>query len=240
MKTKLFTFVFLISLSHFAFGQDTINANNLVKGLEINSISGNVGEVDRDLVVARKQTTYILSQQEKDSVWNSIYKNAITQNLLKDDPTIANEKWYLPEHTQNLLAVLNVGTLSYKKRSEVLVKKIYADKERELVMMYGGGRSPYRVKIDTVHSKELAMQNYLNRQLNPHVNFCKSINGIIAFEVDFALDQPLIRANVYKYNSSSLKKIVRIIKRTKIERIDLSGGVENHPPNTLIIYYKKK
>lgn len=240
MKTKLYTFLFLLSLSHFTFGQDTINAINLVKGLEIQSISGNPGSVDKDLVLVRKQNTYVLSQQEKDSVWNSIYTNIITQNLLKEDPEIKSKKWYLPEHTQNLLAVLNVGTLGYKKRSEVIVKRIYADKERELVMVYGGGRSPYRAKIDTVHSKELAMQNYLNRQLNPHVNFCKSINGIIAFEVDFALDQPLIRANVYKYNSSSLKKIVRIIKRTKIERIDLSGGAENHPPNTLIIYYKKK
>lgn len=239
MKTKLYTFLFLLSLSHFAFGQDTINANNHVKGLEIHSISGNPGTVDKNLVLVRKQNTYVLSQQEKDSVWKSIYNNTITQNLLKDDPKIVKDKWYLPEHTQNLLAVLNLGTLSYKEKSEVFIKRIYADKERELVMVYGGGRSPCNVKTDTIHSKELALQSFLNRQLNPDVNFSKYVNGIICYEVDFAKNQP-IRANVYKYNSSSLKKIVRIIKRTKIERIDLSGGSENQPPNTLIIYYNKK
>lgn len=139
MRYKLFTFLFLLSLSHIAFGQDTINANNLVKGLEINSISGNPGAVDKNLVLVRKHNDYVLTQQEKDSVWNFIYTNTITQNLLKEDPEIKSKKWYLPEHTQNLLAVLNVGTLGYKKRSEVIVKRIYADKERELVMMYGGG-----------------------------------------------------------------------------------------------------
>lgn len=240
MKPKLSILISLILLSGTAFGQDTIDVNKLVKGLEIHSISGNPGTVDKDLVLVRKQNTYVLSQQDKDSVWNSIYNNAVTQNLLKDDPAIVKDNWYLPEHTQNLLAVLNVGTLRYNEKSEVLIKRIFADKERELVMVYGGGRSSYNVKTDTIHSKEHALQSFLNRQLNPDVNFSKYVNGIISYEVDFTLNQPIIRANVYKYNSSSLKKIVRIIRRTRIERIDLSGGSENQPPNTLIIYYNKK
>lgn len=239
MKDKLFILISFLLFTGMAFGQDTININNHVKGLEIHSISENPGTVDKNLVLVRQQSTYVLSKEEKDAVWKSIYNNTITQNLLKDDPKIVKDKWYLPEHTQNLLAVLNVGTLSYKEKSEVLIKRIFADKEREF-LMYGGGRSPYRVKIDTVHSKDLALKNFLGVQQNTTVNFAKSVNGIISFEVDFALDQPLLRANVYKYNSSSLKKIVRIIKKTKIERIDLSGGIENHPPNTLIIYRQKK
>ncbi|RRJ86234.1 hypothetical protein EG240_16275 [Paenimyroides tangerinum] len=239
MKHKLLILTFFILLSGLAFGQDTLKVKNHIEGVVLPPMTGEPGKVNKDLVLIRKHNTYVLSQQEKDSVWNSIYTNAITQNLLKDDPAIVKDNWYLPEHTQNLLAVLNVGTLSYNEKSEVLIKRIYADKERELVRVYGGGRSPYSVKTDTIHSKELALQSFLNRQLNPDVNLSKSVSGIISLEFDFTLNQP-IRANVYKYNSSSLKKIVRIIKRTKIERIDLSGGIENHPPNTLILYYKKK
>lgn len=240
MKHKLFILISFIFLSGVVFGQDTIDVNKLVKGLEIHSTSGMPGTTAKNSVLVRKHNTYVLTQQEKDSVWNSIYNNAITQNLLKEDPQINSEKWYLSEHTQNLLAVLNVGTLNYREKSEVIIKRIYADKERELAMLYGGGRSPHSVKTDTIHSKELALQSFLNRQLNPYVNLSKSVNGIISYEVDFTLNQPIIRANVYKYNSSSLKKIIRIIRRTKIERIDLSGGIENHPPNTLVIHYNKK
>lgn len=239
MKHKLLILTFFILLSGVALAQDTLKVKNHIEGVVLPPMTGEPGKVNKDLVLVRKHNTYVLSQQEKDSVWNSIYTNAITQNLLKDDPQINSEKWYLPEHTQNLLAVLNVGTLTYREKSEALIKKIYADKEREFVI-YGGGRLPYSFKIDTVHSKELALQNFLNRQLNPDVNFCKSVDGIISLRVDFTLNQPIIRADIYKYNSSSLKKIVRIIKRTKIERIDLSGGIENRPPNTLILYYKKK
>ncbi|RRA95546.1 hypothetical protein [Paenimyroides viscosum] len=239
MKHKLYILISFILLSGMAFGQDTLKVKNHIEGVVLPPMTGEPGKVNKDLVLVRKHNTYVLSQQEKDSVWNSIYNNAVTQNLLKDDPAIVKDNWYLPEHTQNLLAVLNLGTLSYKEKSEVFIKRIYADKERELVMVYGGGRSSYNVKTDTIHSKELALQSFLNRQLNPDVNFSKYVNGIICYEVDFAKNQP-IRANVYKYNSSSLKKIVRIIKRTKIERIDLSGGSENQPPNTLIIYYNKK
>ncbi|MGJ1503225.1 hypothetical protein [Sphingobacterium multivorum] len=240
MKPNIFSILFLIIFTGSAFGQDTINVNKLVKGLALPPMNGEPGKVNKDLVLIRKHNTYVLTQQEKDSVWNTIYNNDTTQNLLREDPKINSKKWYLPEHTQNMLAVLNVGTLNYREKSEALIKKIYADEEREFVL-YGGGRSAYNnVRTDTVHSKELALQSFLNRQLNPYVNFCKSVNGIISFETDFNSDQPLINANVYKYNSSSLKKTIRVIKKTKIERIELSGGIENHPPNTLIIYRQKK
>lgn len=241
MKTKLYILTLFVLLSGVTFGQDTINTANLVKGVEI-SISGIPGtRVDNDLVIIKEQNTYVLTQQEKDSVWNSIYTNTITQNLLKEDPQMEKDKWYLPEHTQNFLAVLNLGKLTYRKKSEVLIKKLYADNEREFMMYGGGGRSSsYRVKIDTIHSKELALRDFIGIVQSQFVNFSKSINGIISFEVDFALDQPLLSANVYKHNPSLLKKTTRKIKRIKIDRIDIGGGFEHYPPNTIIIYRQKK
>lgn len=88
------------------------------------------------------------------------------------------------------------------------------------------------------HPKALALQSFLNIQLDPNVNFCKSVNGIISFETDFDSEQLLIKANAYTNNPASLKKTVRVITKTKIERIDL-GGIENQTPHTLIFYYTR-
>lgn len=74
---------------------------------------------------------------------------------------------------------------------------------------------------------------------NTEVNFWKSVNSIIIWDVDPVRNDSIVGAKVIKYAGTNLKEVLKFIKDIKIERLELAGDSYN-TPHTLIIYQKKK
>lgn len=243
MKTKLFTFLFLISLSHFAFGQDSLV---VAKDSLVNVIStlkaGNY-TLPQSGVPPIYKNTYVLSKQDKDSIWNAVFTEDKTQDLYHRFQSSKDKRIYLLENQINLFAVLNSNAVNSKLKTELLLGKFEYDQKHLSKNLYPqtfGTCGLGRPEIIEISSKEKAITEYVNNY-NDAINYSSRINlfgleGIILVEVDYTKQQPFQAVEIIKKEKFKIKKL----------RNKLIVGAEfyiNKPitdKDVLYTYYEKK
>ena len=258
MKTKLPIFLFLISLSHFAFGQDSPVVTK--DSLKLTSfLNGNYAQPKPSL-----PQTHILSKQEKDSIYNSCYLLERTQQLLREYEKGTNKDIFLAENHFNFLSVLNSNLVHYKKKRNLLIDRIKNDEKNIKT----------KNKFILTHSDRISTSN-INRQpvsINQSVDlkdetlnqFMKKVNtkeyidfsyaSFLFVEVDYSKEQPIQNLQIpsYKkienqYQLPSLNKTIRKLKNTRIAEIEYFpntiafplGHATTELIGLIIIYYEK-
>src|SRR5690606_17356607 len=164
MKTKFNIFLLLVSISQFAFGQDTIV---VVKDTIITSFLNGKYPEYKSSVPPIYKNTYTLNKQEKDSIWNAVFSENKTQDLFKLFQKSKDEKIYLIENQINLFAVLNSNAVNSKLKIKLLLGKLEYDqkhyKTNQYLQTVGGFCGLGRPEIIEISSKEKAITSYLDK-----------------------------------------------------------------------------
>lgn len=258
MKTKLPIFLFLISLSHFAFGQDSPVVTK--DSLKLTSfLNGNYAQPKPSL-----PQTHILSKQEKDSIYNSCYLLERTQQLLREYEKGTNKDIFLAENHFNFLSVLNSNLVHYKKKRNLLIDRIKNDEKNIKT----------KNKFILTHSDRISTSN-INRQpvsINQSVDlkdetlnqFMKKVNtkeyidfsyaSFLFVEVDYSKEQPIQNLQLPTYTKRGnqygllpIKKTIRKINKTHIVAIEYFpnsvaitlGHATTELVGQIVIYYEK-
>lgn len=264
MKTKLYIFLFLISLSHFAFGQDSILIiKNAVKGLDLEK-TGNQSDT-----IFIRENKYILNKSERDSIFNSVYLQEKTQQLLKNYEIENNKDIFLPENHFNFLSVLNSNLVHYKKKRNLLIDRIKHDEQtittknrnirtysdRISISKPNSSNNKQSVKIEQpYYSKEETLVQFMNKvKVREYVDF--SYSHFLFIEVDYSKKEPIQNLEFPSYTSlyggqfkfTLTKKIIRKIKKLQITEIDYLPNYVTFSPmhattefiGQIVIYYEK-
>lgn len=241
MRTKLFTFFFLICLSHFTFGQDSlVVAKDLFVNI-ISTLNGNYPEPKSSIPPIYKNT-YVLNKQEKDSIWNAVFSESKTQDLFQRFQTLKDKKIYLVENQINLFAVLNSKSVTSKTKTELLVGKFEYDQEYSNENRYiqtFGTCGLGRPEIIEISSKENAITSYLNNY-NNEIDYNSKINllaleGIILIGVDYRKEQPIQAVDIFKKEKFKFKKL----RNKSIVGAEVNSYQPITEKDLLIIYYEK-
>jgi len=143
MKIKAYILTFFILLSGIVFGQDTL----LVKDFQ-----------KKDEYV----NEYVIKQNEKDSIFNVVFSDDKTQQLLKSYTSENNEDILLVENQFNLVSILISDLTDFETKKSLLINKIKFDQKRPLFIV-----ADYRVyplekqKIRKINSKEWAITDFI-------------------------------------------------------------------------------
>ncbi|WLD23268.1 hypothetical protein NU10_11195 [Flavobacterium dauae] len=241
IKTKLYIILSFISLSHFAFGQDSlVVAKDSFLNI-ISTLNGKYPEPKSSIPPIYKNT-YVLDKQEKDSIWNAIFSEDKTQDVFQHFQASKDERIYLLENQINLFAVLNSHSVNSKVKTELLLGKFEYDQKHPTEIKYiqtfgicGLGRP----KIIEISSKEKAITSYLNNY-NNGIDYDSKVNllaleGIMLIEVDYKKEKPVQAVDIIKKEQFKSKKL-----RNKSI---LGAEINTYHPITekdlLIIYYEK-
>lgn len=240
MKTELYTFLFLISLSHFSFGQDSLVVTKDTVKLT-SFLNGNYPQHNSGVPPIYKNT-YVLSKQEKDSIWNAIFTEDKTQDLYYRFQSSKDKGIYLQENQIYFFAVLNSNAVNSKLKTELLLGKFEYDPQNSSDNKYNqtfGTCGLGRPEIIEISSKEKAMANYLNNY-NDGIDYNSKVNllaleGIMLIEVDYKKEKPVQAVDILKKEKFKFKKL-----RNKSI---VGAEVNTYQPITgkdlLIIYYEK-
>lgn len=242
MKIKLLTFLFLLSLSHFAFGQDSLV---VAKDSFINIISTLNGKYPepKSSIPPIYKNTYVLNKQEKDSIWNTIFSENKTQDLFQNFQTSKDEKIYLVENQINLFAVLNSNSVNSKTKTELLLGKFKYDQkystENKYIQTYGTCGLG-RPEIIEISCKEKAITSYLNNY-NNKIDYDSKINllaleGIMLIEVDYKKEKPVQAVDILKKEKFKFKKL----RNKSIVGAEVNSYHPITAKDLLIIYYEKR
>lgn len=241
MKTKLYTLVFLLSLSHFAFGQDSllVAKDSLVN--IISTLNGNYPQLKSSVPPIYKNT-YVLNKQEKDSIWNTIFNEDKTQDLFQSFQTAKDEKIYLIENQINLFAVLNSNSVNSKTKTELLLGKFKYDQKYSSQNNYiqtFGTCALGRPEIIEISSKEKAITDYLNTH-HKSIDYESKINlfaleGIVLAKVDYKQEQPFQAIEIIKKQKFKLKKL----RNKSIVGAEVYTSQPINQRDLLYIYYEK-
>lgn len=263
MKTEIRILVFFILFSGVAFGQDSILIiKNAVKGLDLEK-TGN----QSDTIYIRKNK-YVLNKSEKDSIFNSVYLQDKTQQLLKNYEMENDKDIFLAENHFNFLSVLNSNQVHYKKKKNLLIDRIKHDEETILVknkniqtysdrissskFNSSNNKQPIRVE-QPYYSKEEIFTQFMNKvEVKEYIDF--SYSHFLFIEVDYSKKEPiqgvdLSSSNLYGKQSqfTPTQTIIRKIKKLRISEIDyLPNNITFSPMHAttefidqIVIYYEK-
>ncbi len=241
MKTKLYIFLFFISLSHFAFGQDSLVVPKDIVNI-VSTLNGNYPEHKTSSIPPVYKNTYVLNKQEKDSIWNAIFSENTTQYLLDRFQTSKDEKIYLIENQTNLFAVLNSNSVNSKFKTELLLGKFEYDQKKSSQNNYiktFGTCGLGRPEIIEVSSKENAIASYLSNY-NSESDYNKinlfALEGIALIGVDYRKEQPIKAVEILRKEQFKLRKL-----RNKLI---VGAEINTYQPITqrdvLYIYYEKR
>lgn len=240
MKIKFYIFLFLISLSHFAFGQDSLVIAK--DSINIFSVLNGKYPEPKSSVPPIYKNTYTLNKQEKDSIWNTIFSENKTQHLFKLFQKSKDEKIYLIENQINLFAVLNSNTVNSKLKTELLLGKLEYDQKHPTENKYPqtfGTCGLGRPEIIEISFKENAIATYLNNY-NNRIDYDSKVNlfaleGIMLIEVDYNKEQPIQAIDIIKKNKFKLKKL----RNKSIVGAEVNSYQPIIEKELLIIYYEK-
>lgn len=241
IKTKQYLFFFLLFLSHFALGQDSLLvAKNSLVNL-ISPLNGKDPQLESSLPPIYVNT-YVLSKKEKDSIWIIIFKENKTQQMFKNFQTSKDEKIYLVKNQINLFAILNSNIVDSRTKTELLIGKFKYDQkhsaENKYIQTYGTCGLG-RPKIIEISSKEKATVNFLNLYMSS-IDYDNKINlfaqdRIILIGVDFKKHEPVQAIEMLKKDKFNLKKLRnKAIVGAEVNSYEAIAG-----NGILVIYYKK-
>lgn len=242
MKTKLYTLVLLLSLSHFAFGQDSLLVAKDSLAQIISTLNAGSYTLPQSSVPPIYKNTYVLSKQEKDSIWNAVFSEDKTQDLFQSFQTAKNEKIYLIENQINLFAVLNSNFVNSKTKTELLLGKFKYDQKYSSQNNYiqtFGTCGLGRPEIIEISSKEKAITDYLNAY-NKSIDYDSKINlfaleGIVLVEFDYKQEQPFQAIEIIKKQKFKLKKL----RNKSIVGAEVYTSQPINQRDLLYIYYEK-
>jgi len=236
MKQNIFILIFLISLSHFAFGQDTIN---YLKKFSL-PICKILNETQTLL-----QNTYELNRQERDSIWLFIEEEDRTQALLNNWKYSQSIAIFHSQNLLHLMAVLNSKTVDRSIKQNLIIGKIEYDETQ-----VKEGEDPYYIfsrcglieepRFESYSSKKDAVQDYIRAHSEVHTNFFL-IPRVIFVGEDLKKGKKFVRID--NKGEIALKKTLNFIRKLEISNVELLI-----PPPTavfggkagLTIYYLKK
>lgn len=241
MNIKTYIFLFFISLSHFAFGQDSLFiAKDSINIFSV--LNGKYPEHKNPSLSPIYKNTYVLNKQEKDSIWNAVFSDNKTQDLFQSFQTSKDEKIYLIENQINLFAVLNSNSINSKSKTELLLGKFEYDQKHPTENKYlqtfgicGLGRP----EIIEISSKENAVESYLNNY-NNRIDYDSKVNlfaleGIMLIEVDYKKKQPIQAVDITQKDKFKLKKL----RNKSIVGAEVNSYQPITEKELLIIYYEK-
>ena len=248
MNTKLYTLVFLLSLSHFAFGQDSLVVAKDSLANIISTLNGKYPE-HKPSVPPIYKNNYVLNEKEKDSVLNTVYISEKTQNLLyrygeikvlNAYRRIKNEEIFLPENQICLVSILSAAATPPETKKELLIGKIEYDHKRTTndVAYHSISRS---AEIIEIHSKEAAITTFIESVNDETLfNFSEMLMVFIPVnkngkppkkgETKIQLDEKLT-----KIRKTKIQKIVLL---RQISSTALYSSKGKH--GVLLVYYSKK
>lgn len=265
MKTRkhILFILLIISLSHFAFGQDSLF-------IEKNSIKTSdlvITGVQSDTIYIRTNK-YILNKSEKDSIFNSVYLQEKTQQLLNSYETKNNKDIFLTENHFNFLSILNSNLVHYKKKRNLVIDRIKHDEQTILtknrnVKTYCDRISPSKfnspnnkqpIRIEQpYYSKEETLTQFMNKiKIKEYIDF--SYSYFLFIEVDYSKKEPiqsvdLSSSDLYGKQSqfTPTQTIIRKIKKLRISEIDYLPNYVTLSPmhaiteliDLIVIYYEK-
>lgn len=242
MKTKLYLIFFLVFLSHFAFGQDSLVVEKKSFANIISTLNGKYPEHKTSSLPPIYKNTYVLNKQEKDSIWNAIFSENKTQDLFQNFQTSKDEKIYLVENQINLFAVLNSNSVNSKNKTELLLGKFEYDQkysnENRYIQTFGTCGLG-RPEIIEISSKENAITSYLNNY-NNEIDYDSKINllaleGIMLIGVDYKKEQPIQAVDIFKKEKFKFKKL----RNKSIVGAEVNSYHPITEKDLLIIYYEK-
>lgn len=264
MKTKVYIFLFFLIISNFSFGQDSLSViKNVVKGLDLEKT-----HYQTDTIYIR-DNKYVLNKFERDSIFNSVYLQEKTQQLLKNYETENDKDIFLTENHFNFLSVLNSNLVHYKKKKNLLVDKIKHDEQtittkNKNIKTSSDRISPSKfnplnnkqsVSIEQPYcSKEEILAQFMNKvKIEEYVDF--SYSHFLFVEVNYSKEQSIQSIEFPSYSSlyggqfkfAPTKEIIRKIKKLKITEIDYMPNYVTFSPmhattefiDQIVVYYEK-
>lgn len=242
MKTKLYTLVLLLSLSHFAFGQDSLVVEKKSLVNIISTLKAGSYTLPQSSIPPIYKNTYVLNKQKKDSIWNAVFSEDKTQDLFQSFQTAKNEKIYLIENQINLFAVLNSNFVNSKTKTELLLGKFKYDQKYSSQNNYiqtFGTCALGRPEIIEISSKEKAITDYLNTH-HKSIDYESKVNlfalkGVMLIEVDYKKEQSVQAIDIIKKNKFRLKKF----RNKSIVGAEVNSYHPITEKDLLIIYYEK-
>lgn len=229
------------SLSHFPFGQDSLVVAKDSFVNIISTLNGKYPEPESSIPPIHKNT-YVLSKQEKDSIWNAIFSEDKTQDLFQRFQASKDIRIYLIENQINLFAVLNSNSVNSKTKTELLLGKFEYDQKHPTENKYiqtFGTCGLGRPEIIEISSKEKAVTDYLNNY-NNGIDYDSKVNllaleGIMLLGVDYKKEKYVQAVDIIKKEKFRFKKL----RNKNI----IGAEVNTYQPITekdlLIIYYEK-
>ncbi|RRJ92888.1 hypothetical protein [Flavobacterium macacae] len=229
------------SLSNFAFGQDSLV---VAKDSFINIISTLNGKYPepKSSIPPIYKNTYVLSKEEKDSIWNAIFSEDKTQDLFQHFQVSKNERIYLIENQINLFAVLNSNSVNSKTKTELLLGKFEYDQKHPTENKYiqtFGTCGLGRPEIIEISSKEKAVTDYLNNY-NNGIDYDSKVNllaleGIMLLGVDYKKEKYVQAVDIIKKEKFRFKKL----RNKNIVGAEVNTYQPITEKDLIIIYYEK-
>lgn len=264
MKTKTYIFLFFLIISNFGFGQDSLLVvKNAVKGLDLEK-SGNQSDT-----IYIRENKYVLSKSERDSIFNSVYLQEKTQQLLENYETKNNKDIFLAENHFNFLSVLNSSLVNNKKKRNLLIDRIKHDEQTIITKnrniktysdrisssKFNSSNNKQSVRIEQpYYSKEETLAQFMNKvKIKEYVDF--SYSNFLFVEVDYSKKEPVQSFEFPSYTSmygsqfkfTPSKNTIRKIKRLRITEIDYMPNYVAFPIGhataeflgQIVVYYEK-
>lgn len=264
MKTKIYIFLFSLIISNFSFGQDSLlDIKNTVKGLDLEKA------VNKSDTVYIRENKYVLNKFERDSIFNSVYLQEKTQQLLKNYDTENDKDIFLAENHFNFLSVLNSNLVHYKKKKKLLIDRIKNDEQTIAPKNKNIKTSSDRISlskfnlinneksvriVQPYYSKEKSLAQLMNKvKIEEYVDF--SYSHFLFVEVNYSKEQSIQSIEFPSYSSIyggqfkfvSTKEIILKIKKLKIAEIDYMPDYVTFSPmhattefiDQIIVYYEK-
>lgn len=242
MKHNLYIILFILSLPHFAFGQDSLMVEKDSVVNILLTLNGSYPQ-PKSSVPPIYKNTYVLNKQEKDSIWNTFFKENKTQDLFQRFQTSKNQEIYLMENQINLFAILNSNSVNSKIKTELLLGKFEYDQKRSVKNKYNqvfGICGLGRPEIIEISSKEKAITDYMNNYKN-EIDYDSKINlfaleGIVLVRVDYEKEQPFQAVDIIKKQKFKYKKL----RNKSIVGAEINTYQPINQKDLLYIYYEDK
>jgi len=240
------------SLSHIAFGQDTLVVAKDTANI-FSVLNGKYPE-HKATVPPIYKNNYILNEQEKDSILNAVYASENTQKLLyrygelktlNVIQRVKNEEIFLYENHIHLVSILSSSTTPWETKQELLIGKIEYDLIRTTKDVThhfcGTSSTSSSAKIIEIHSKDKAITTFIesindekllnfSEMLMVFIRVKKNGKPIKKNEAKIQLDEKLT-----KIQQSKIQKAV-LLPQTSATALYGSKGKHG----VLLVYYTKK
>ncbi|PKP24666.1 MAG: hypothetical protein CVU03_11310 [Bacteroidetes bacterium HGW-Bacteroidetes-2] len=216
-----------------------------------------------------KENKYVLSKSERDSIFNSVYLQEKTQQLLKSYETENNKNIFLAENHFNFLSVLNSNLVHHKKKRNLLIDRIKQDEQSILTKnkniktssdrispsKFSSSDNKQSVRIEQpYYSKEETLVKFMDKvEIKEYIDF--SYSHFLFVKVDYSKEDVIQSiefpsySNLYggQFKLTPTKEIIRKIKNLHITEIDYIPNYVTFSPmhattefiDQIVIYYEK-